>query len=103
MGGETGPDLTQSKLVLSDKTGEAISAVVREGKPDNKMPAFNFSSPELVSLVAFIHAREADAATHKGSRRGVDISDLQTGNVEAGKQYFNGTGGCAKLSGHVPI
>jgi cytochrome c oxidase cbb3-type subunit 3 len=25
----------------------------------------------------------------------VDASDLQTGNAEAGKQYFNGAGGCA--------
>jgi cytochrome c oxidase cbb3-type subunit 3 len=25
----------------------------------------------------------------------VDVSDLQTGNVEAGKKYFNGPGGCA--------
>ena len=25
----------------------------------------------------------------------MDVSDLQTGNAEAGKQYFNGAGGCA--------
>lgn len=100
MGGESGPDLTQSKIVLADKTGEAISAVVREGKPDNKMPAFNFSSEELLSLVAFIHEREAYAALHKGSRRGVDVADLQTGNVDAGKKYFNGAGGCANC--HSP-
>jgi len=100
MGGESGPDLTQSKLVLSDKTGEKIAEVVREGKPDNKMPAFNFSSQELSSIVAFIHAREADAASHKGSRRGVDVADLQTGNVEAGMKYFKGAGGCVKC--HSP-
>ena len=100
MGGESGPDLTQSKIVLSDKTGEKISAVVREGRPDNKMPAFNFSSEELLSLVAFIRTREDYAALHKGSRRGVAVADLQTGNAEAGKQYFNGAGGCAKC--HSP-
>jgi len=100
MGGESGPDLTQSKLVLSDTTGEQISAVVREGKPDNKMPAFNFSSQELLGLVAFIRARVADAATHKGSRRGVDVADLQTGNAAAGERYFKGAGGCVKC--HSP-
>jgi len=26
----------------------------------------------------------------------VDVSDLQTGNAEMGKQYFNGAGGCTK-------
>jgi mono/diheme cytochrome c family protein len=100
MGGESGPDLTQSKLVLADKTGEKIAEVTREGKPDNKMPAFNFSSEELASLIAFIHAREADAALHKGSRRGVDVADLQTGNAEVGMQYFKGAGGCVKC--HSP-
>jgi mono/diheme cytochrome c family protein len=100
MGGETGPDLTQSKLVLSDTTGEKIAAVVREGKPDNKMPSFNFSSQEITSLIAFIHAREAAAKAHPGGRRGVSVEDLQTGNAQAGKDYFNGAGGCVKC--HSP-
>lgn len=100
MGGETGPDLTQSKLVLSDTTGEKIAGVIREGRPDNKMPAFNFSPPEIRSIIAFIHAREAAAKAHPGGRRGVSPEDLQTGNAQAGKQYFNGAGGCAKC--HSP-
>jgi mono/diheme cytochrome c family protein len=102
MGGETGPDLTQSKLVLSDTDGSKIAQVVHEGRnePDKKMPAFQFSSQEVTSLVAFIRAREAAAASMKGGRRGVEIADLQTGNVEAGKKYFNGAGGCAKC--HSP-
>ena len=96
MGGETGPDLTQSKLVDSDTTGEKIAAVIREGRPDNKMPAFNFSPQETRGIIAFIHAREAAAKAHPGGRRGVSPEDLQTGNAMAGKQYFEGAGGCAK-------
>lgn len=96
MGGETGPDLTQSKIVLSDHNGDKISTVVREGRPDNKMPAFNFSSQELSSIVAFIHSRVEFAEKHKGSRRGVEVADLQTGNAQAGERYFNGAGGCSK-------
>lgn len=100
MGGESGPDLTQSKLVRSDTTGEKIAAVVRGGRPAKKMPAFSFNNEEIRSLVAFIHEREAAAAAHPGGRRGVAVADLQTGNVEAGKQYFNGRGGCEKC--HSP-
>lgn len=100
MGGETGPDLTQSKLVLSDTTGEKIAAVIREGRPENKMPSFNFSSQEINSIIAFIHAREAAAKAHPGGRRGVAVADLQTGNVAAGKAYFEGPGGCIKC--HSP-
>ena len=100
MGGESGPDLTESKVVLSDSTGEKIAAVVREGRPDNKMPGFNFSNEEMHSIIAFIHAREEAAKAHPGGRRGVAVADLQTGNVEAGKEYFEGAGGCAKC--HSP-
>lgn len=100
MGGETGPDLTRSKLVLSDKGGDKIAPVVHNGRPESKMPAFNLSDEETASLVAFIHARVQAAESHAGARRGVAPEDLQTGNAEAGKTYFNGAGGCAKC--HSP-
>lgn len=100
MGGESGPDLTQSELVLSDATGKKISAVVENGRPAKKMPAFKFSSHEIDSLVAFIRARTTAAASQKGGRRGVAVADLQTGDVQAGMRYFNGAGGCAKC--HSP-
>lgn len=96
MGGETGPDLTRSKLVLADVGGDKISEVVRDGRPEKKMPAFNFSSQEVLSLAAYIHSQETKAASMKGGRRGVDVADLQTGNVAMGKKYFDGAGTCAK-------
>ena len=102
MGGETGPDLTRSKLVLTDSSGSKISEVITDGRTtgDKKMPAFRFSDPELAGLVAFIRARVTAAEAQKGGRRGVDVSDLQTGNVQAGKEYFHGAGGCSKC--HSP-
>lgn len=99
-GGETGPDLTQSRLVRTDRTGDAIAQVIHEGRPDNKMPAFNFSTQEIRSIIAFIHVREAEAVARPGGRRGVAVADLQTGNVDAGRRYFDGAGGCAKC--HSP-
>lgn len=100
MGGETGPDLTQSKLVLGDKTGDRITQVIREGRVEPKMPSFNFSSEEVGTLIAFIRWRVKAAADHPGGRRGVSVADLQTGNAEKGKAYFNGAGGCSKC--HSP-
>lgn len=93
-GGETGPDLTRSKLVVSDTSGVQFSEVVRNGRPEKKMPAFNFSNEEVHSLLSFV--RNQARSSRPGGRRGVDVSDLQTGNVEAGKQYFSGAGGCIK-------
>ena len=95
-GGETGPDLTRSKVVAQDVGGNKISDVVRNGRPDKGMPAFSSLSPDQISgLVAFIHTQTKQAASRKGGRKGVDVSDLQTGNVEAGKAYFNGAGKCS--------
>ncbi|HEX4287102.1 MAG TPA: c-type cytochrome [Terracidiphilus sp.] len=100
MGGETGPDLTQSRLVRRDHTGDEIAKVIHEGRPDNKMPPFNFSAQEVRGIIAFIHERQAEAVAHPGGRRGVSVADLQTGNAESGKRYFEGAGGCAKC--HSP-
>ena len=97
-GGETGPDLTRSKLVLADVNGNQISDVIRNGRPAKKMPAFRLSNEEMRSLAVFIHHQAG--SSRPGGRRGVDVSDLQTGDVAAGKAYFNGTGGCAKC--HSP-
>ena len=95
-GGESGPDLTRSKLVRADKGGNKISQIVRNGVPGTKMPAFVFSDREMASIVDFIHEAASKAASAPGGRRGVDVADLQTGNVEEGKRYFNGPGGCSK-------
>src|SRR5271167_3474496 len=94
-GGETGPDLTRSKLVTADVDGEKISVVVRNGRPDKGMPPFDRTEEQIASLVAFIHTQQYRALTRTGGRKGVDVSDLQTGNVEAGKRYFEGAGGCS--------
>ena len=93
-GGEEGPDLTRSKLVTDDVNGNLIGPVVRNGRADHGMPAFNVSQKELDSLTAFIHTQKSFMESQKGGRRGVDVSDLQTGNLAAGKVYFNGTGKC---------
>jgi cytochrome c oxidase cbb3-type subunit III len=95
-GGETGPDLTRSKLVSADVGGDKIGDVVLHGRQEKGMPAFsNLSADQIASLVAFIHSQQIKAASPNGKRRGVEVADLQTGNVEAGKAYFNGPGGCA--------
>jgi cytochrome c oxidase cbb3-type subunit 3 len=94
-GGESGPDLTRSKLVSEDVDGDKIGAVVRSGRPDKGMPHFDFSDQQIAGLTAFIHTRRNTALTMKGGRKGVDASDFQTGDTAAGKKYFDTAGGCA--------
>jgi cytochrome c oxidase cbb3-type subunit 3 len=99
-GGEDGPDLTRSKLVAGDIAGDKIAPVIREGRPEKGMPRFSVSDAEMAELIAFIHDAKTKAEALVGGRRGVDVADLQTGNVDAGKQYFNGAGKCSSC--HSP-
>ncbi len=97
-GGESGPDLTRSRLVREDVDGNKIGAVIREGRPTKGMPPFDKSDDEIASLMAFIHTQQNALRNTKGGRKGVDAEDLQTGNVDAGKKYFSGA--CASC--HSP-
>ena len=94
-GGESGPDLTRSPLVVEDVRGEKIRALVRSGRPDKGMPPIAVADDDMTAIVAFLHDARAKAKTENGGRRSVSVADLQTGNAEAGKRYFTGAGGCA--------
>jgi cytochrome c oxidase cbb3-type subunit 3 len=100
MGGETGPDLTRSQVVAEDVRGDKIGPIVHSGRPDKGMPPFTMSEADLAVVVAYIHDQKRKAESFEGNRRTVDVADLQTGNAQAGEQYFNGAGGCAKC--HTP-
>ena len=99
-GGESGPDLTRSKLIATDIAGDKIGAVVRNGRPEKGMPSFKLSPQQVVELSAFLHDQKRKNDSRPGGRRGVDVADLQTGNVEAGRKYFNGAGTCSSC--HSP-
>jgi cytochrome c oxidase cbb3-type subunit III len=94
-GGETGPDLTRSKLVTEDNRGDKIGPLVRSGRPPEGMPAFDLSDADLSAIVAFIHNQKTNAEALGGGRRSVDDADLATGDAAAGRRYFNGVGGCS--------
>jgi cytochrome c oxidase cbb3-type subunit 3 len=100
MGGETGPDLTRSTLVAEDVRGDKIAPLVKTGRVDKGMPPVNLPDADIAAIVAFIHDTKARAESLEGNRRTVEVADLQTGNAQAGQQYFNGAGGCAKC--HSP-
>ena len=95
-GAESGSDLTRSTLVADDVRGDKIGPVIRQGRPDKGMPGSNLSDSDIAAIVAFIHEAKRRAETLGGGRRSVDVEDLQTGDAEAGRRYFNGAGGCAK-------
>jgi len=88
-GGETGPNLTRSHVVLDDKNGELIEPIVHSGRPAKGMPPFTLTSAQVDDIAAFLHSIPVggNLATE------VTVSSL-VGNARAGNAYFNGKGGC---------
>ncbi len=99
-GGETGPDLARSKVIADDVDGSAISPIVNGARADKGMPSFRLSAQDMSGIVAFLHTQKTQVDSQNGQRRGVNAEDLQTGDADAGKRYFNGAGNCASC--HSP-
>jgi len=90
-GASGGPDLTRSALVARDFRGDEIIPVIRAGRPDAGVPMPPFpaiSDEELEAIVAFIHDRKTRAESLEGGRRAVTAEDVQSGDVAAGRRYF---------------
>jgi cytochrome c oxidase cbb3-type subunit 3 len=53
-GGEGGPNLLRSELVLNDQNGELIAPVVLNGR--NEMPAIKLSREQISDVAAYVHS-----------------------------------------------
>jgi cytochrome c oxidase cbb3-type subunit 3 len=90
-GGEGGPNLLRSQLVMNDQSGEAIALVVQNGRLDRGMPKFDLTSAQISDIAAFVHSFRV---------AGYDLSrdippNVVVGDAKAGEAYFNGAGKCA--------
>jgi cytochrome c oxidase cbb3-type subunit 3 len=90
-GGESGPDLLRSVIVLHDENGEAVSAFIHVGRPDKGMPKFNLPEDQAKDIAAFLHD-QVRAAAERGTYQ---ILNIVVGNAQAGQAYFNGAGKCS--------
>jgi cytochrome c oxidase cbb3-type subunit III len=90
-GGESGPDLVRSPIVLRDENGDQIGSVVLNGRPDKGMPKFPLSHEQISDIATFLHQR-VKAAADRGSYQ---ILDIVTGDAKQGEAYFSGPGQCS--------
>lgn len=90
-GGESGPDLLRSVLVLDDENGDKIGQVVLNGRPDKGMPKFNLSRQQISDIATFLH-NSIKAAALRGNYK---ILNIVVGDPAAGEAYFNGAGQCS--------
>ena len=86
-GTEQGPDLIRSPLVLRDRLGDKVGPALKK-LPNHKS---DLTQPQVGDLTHFL--KDQVEATAK-NRNPVTPPNVLTGNAEAGRAYFNGTGKC---------
>ena len=96
-GGSNGPNLVQSALVRHDENGNLIDPLLRQGRPEKGMPAFQLSQTQMTEVGTYLHSRVAASDLKSAGRpkQNYSIDKLLTGNAEAGKAFFNGAGKCS--------
>lgn len=94
--GSRAPDLVRSPLLMHDTNGETIGPVIRNGMPDDGMPAFPLTDAQLSDIAAFLHAQSLIALHSNRVPGDYPVQKLLTGNAAAGKAYFEGAGGCTR-------
>lgn len=87
-GTDRGPDLIRSVVVLRDRLGNGIgSAIAPSATHQAKL-----TSAQIVDVSHFLHQRVESIASNRNARTPIDVL---TGDPEAGRAYFNGTGTCS--------
>jgi cytochrome c oxidase cbb3-type subunit 3 len=85
-GGNSGPDLVRSVLVLHDEgSGAQIGPVILNGRPDKGMPKFSLAESQIKDLAAFLLSRSQSAA----NRMEYKILNVVTGDARVGETYFS--------------
>jgi len=95
-GGEGGPNLLRSELVLNDKAGEAIATVVQNGR--GEMPKINMTNAQVSDVAAYIHSFRV--AGYDASR--MVPPSILIGDATAGEAYFKTTcASCHSVTGDL--
>jgi mono/diheme cytochrome c family protein len=97
-GGDGGPSLLRSGLVLDDQHGELIAPVVQNGRTDRGMPKFAFTNEQAADVAGFLHTFKA--AGYDESRR--RPPSILVGDAKAGEAFFAARcGSCHSATGDL--
>jgi mono/diheme cytochrome c family protein len=92
-GAEGNTDLTRSGIVAANDGGKQLTAFLKTGRPERRMPAFSLSDAEVADLFAFL--RTTTTGRGGGGGRNQVINAVVVGDPRAGETYFNGAGRCS--------
>ena len=97
-GGEGGPNLVRSGLVLNDTKGELIAPVLQNGRPEMGMPKFDLTPTQVADIASFLHTFRA--AGRDPARNAPP--NVLVGDAKAGEVYFRAKcGSCHSVTGDL--
>ena len=97
-GGDGGPSLLRSGLVLDDQHGELIAPVVQNGRTDRGMPKFAFTTAQIGDVAAFLHTFRAAGYDESRQRP----PSIVVGDAKAGEAFFVARcGSCHSATGDL--
>jgi cytochrome c oxidase cbb3-type subunit III len=84
-GGESGPNLVRSVVVLHDKgTGTVIGPILLAGRTEKGMPKFSVTPDQIIDLAGFLLSLQNAAADRSRYR----VEFALSGDAARGKQFF---------------
>ena len=86
-GTDNGPDLIRSVVVLRDRLGNGIGPAIRKGGPHQS----KLTDAQVLDVSHFLHQRVEAIVSNRNPRGTLNVV---TGNADAGRAFFNGTGKC---------
>lgn len=95
-GGDGGPSLLRSSVVLADQNGELMAPIIRSGRPG--MPKFTLTDTQISDIATFAHSFKA--AGYDESRQ--KPPSIVVGDAKAGEAFFTAKcGACHSPTGDL--
>jgi len=97
-GGEVGPNLLRSSVVLQDDSGELIAPIVHGSRVDKGMPRVDLSDAQIADVAAWLHSLKVASRTDPNENN----IDIVRGDAKAGEAYFQKTcASCHSVTGDL--
>jgi cytochrome c oxidase cbb3-type subunit 3 len=84
-GGEVGPNLKRSGVVLEDQNGELIEPIVHGARVAQGMPRLDLTNDQISDIAAWLHSLAVTARTDPNAEN----INIVVGDNEAGRVYFD--------------
>jgi mono/diheme cytochrome c family protein len=84
-------DLIRSPVLIDDESGNLLTPVIRNGKPDQGMPKSTLTDAQISDVIAWLHV-QFYAADHRTTYAFLSVL---TGDPKRGEADFNGVGKCS--------